>query len=80
MEGRISHEQRTIRTLSDVLWTMQFTRDIPKNDEQYFPRITSRRSVGKLHGRLRDTGQNNGRIGRMNNPIFEDSRETQSVF
>ena len=41
MEGHIPHEQRTIQTPSDVLWTMQFTRDISKDDEQHFPRITS---------------------------------------
>ena len=39
MEGRIPHEQRTIRTPSDVLRTMQFTRNIPKNDEQHFQEL-----------------------------------------
>jgi len=33
MEGSFPYEQRTIRTLSDVLWIMQFTGNIPKNDE-----------------------------------------------
>ena len=59
---------------------MQLARNIPKDDEQYFLRITSRRGVGKLHGQLHHTGKDNGRIGRMNNPIFEDSGKTQSVF
>ena len=80
MEGRIPHKQRTIRTPSDVLRIMQFTRDISKDDEQHFPRITLGRGVGKLHGQFCHTGKDNGRIGRMNNPIFEDSGKTQSVF
>ena len=33
MEGSFPYEQRTIRTPSDVLWIMQFTGNIPKNDE-----------------------------------------------
>ena len=33
MEGYILNKQETIWTMSDVLWIMQFTRDIPKNDE-----------------------------------------------
>ena len=33
MEGSFPDEQRTIRTPSDVLWIMQFTGNIPKNDE-----------------------------------------------
>ena len=80
MEGRIPHEQRTIRTPSDVFRTIQFARNIPKNNEQYFLRITSQRGVGKLHGRLRHTSKDNGRIGRTNNPIFQDSGKTQSMF
>ena len=41
MEGGFPYEQRIIQTPSDVLWTMQFTRNISKNDEQHFPRTTS---------------------------------------
>ena len=41
IEDHIPHEQRTIRAPSDVFWTMQFTRDISKDDEQHFPRINS---------------------------------------
>ena len=33
MEGHILNKQGIIWTTSDVLWIVQFTRDIPKNDE-----------------------------------------------
>ena len=80
MEGSFPDEQRTIRTPSDVLWIMQFTGNIPKNDEQHFPRTTSRRSVGQLHGRLCDSSKGNGRVGRKNDSIPEDSRKAQLVL
>ena len=41
MEGYILDKQRTIQTSSNVLQTMQFTRNLSKNDEQHFPEITS---------------------------------------
>ena len=41
MEGSFPHKQRTVRTPSDVLWIMQLAGNIPKNDEQHFPRTTS---------------------------------------
>jgi len=41
MEGCILHKQETIQTTSHVLWTVQFTRDIPEDDEQYLLRVTS---------------------------------------
>ena len=63
-----------------VFWVMQFTEDISKDDEQYLLRVTSQRSISKLHGRFRNTSQNHGRIRRKDDQIFEDSRETQSVF
>ena len=44
---------------------MQFARNIPKDDEQHFLRATSRRSVGKLHGRLCNTGQDYKRMVRF---------------
>jgi len=59
---------------------MQLARNISKDDEQHFPGITSRRGIGKLHERLRNTSKNNGGTGRMNNQIPEDSGETQFVF
>ena len=41
MEGCVPNQQGTIQTSSDVLQTMQFARNISKNDEQHFPGITS---------------------------------------
>ena len=40
MESCILNQQRIIQTPSYILRTMQFVRDIPENDEQYFPRVT----------------------------------------
>ena len=80
MEGSFPHQQRTIRTPSDVLRTMQFTGNIPKNDEQHFPGTTSQRSIGQLYGRFCYSSKDNGRIGRMNDSIPEDSRKAQFVL
>ena len=80
MKGCISDQQGIIQTLSDVFWIMQFTGNLLKNDEQHFPRTTSWRCIGKLHGRFCDTSKNHGRTGGMNNQIFEDSGKTQFVF
>ena len=33
MEGHILNKQGTIQTTSDVLWAMQLTRNISKDDE-----------------------------------------------
>ena len=41
MKGRIPDQQEIIQTSSNVLQTMQFTRNVPKDDEQYFPRTAS---------------------------------------
>jgi len=41
MEGCIPNQQRTIQTSSDVFQTMQFTRNLSKNDEQHFLETTS---------------------------------------
>ena len=41
MEGHIPHQQRTVQTSSDVLWIMQFARNVPKDDKQHFLRVTS---------------------------------------
>ena len=54
---------------------MQLTRNVPKNDEQHIQRVTPQRSTGKLYGRLCNTSQNNERIIRKDNPIFEDCGE-----
>ena len=59
---------------------MQFTRDIPENDEQYLLRVTSRGSTGKLYGWFCNTSKNHERTRREDDQVFEDSIETQSVF
>ena len=41
MESHISNQQRIVRILSNVLWTVQFTRNFLMNDEQYFSRTAS---------------------------------------
>ena len=41
MKGYILNKQRTIQTTGHILWTVQFTRNILKDDEQYFLRVTS---------------------------------------
>ena len=41
MESRIPNQQRIIRTTSYVFWVIQLARNIPKNNEQHFPRATS---------------------------------------
>ena len=80
MEGCILNQQRTIRISSDVLQTMQLTRNISKDDEQHFLGITSQMDIGKLHGRLCNTSKDNEGTGRTNNQIPKNSRETQLVF
>jgi len=49
MKSRVFNQQGTIQTSSHVFQIMQLARDIPKDDEQYFLRITSQRHIGKLH-------------------------------
>ena len=41
MEGCIFNEQRIIQTTDHVFWAIQFTRNIPEDDEQYFLEITT---------------------------------------
>ena len=67
MEGSFPNKKEVIWTVSDVFWTMQLTRNIPKNDEQHFLEATSWKSVGKLHGQLHYTGQNYKGTRGMNN-------------
>ena len=55
---------------------MQLTRDISKDDEQYFPGITLQRHIGKLHRQFHDTSKDNGRTGRKDNQVPENSRKT----
>ena len=41
MEGHILDQQETIQTTSNVFWTMQLARNLPKDDEQYVLGISS---------------------------------------
>ena len=41
MEGHILDQQEIVQTSSNVLWIMQLARNVPKDDEQYFPRAAS---------------------------------------
>ena len=40
MEGHIFNKQGTIQTTSHILWIIQFTGNIPEDDEQYLLRVT----------------------------------------
>ena len=80
MEGHIPNKQRTIQTSNDVLQTMQLTKNLSKNDEQHFLKITSSRYTGKLHRQLCNTSKDNGRTGRTNGQVPEDSKKTQLMF
>ena len=80
MESHVLDQQRTIQTSSHVLRIMQLTRNISKDDEQYFLGITLQRCIGKLHGQFRDTSKDNGRTRRKDDQVPEDSGKTQSVF
>ena len=59
---------------------MQFARNISTNDEQYIPKTTPRRCIGKLYGQFRDTSQDHEGTRRKDSSIFEDSKEAQPVF
>ena len=80
MKSCILNQQRVIRATGHVFWVMQFTGDIPENNEQYLLRATTRRNTGKLYGRFCNTSENYERTRRKDNQVFEDSREAQSVF
>jgi len=41
IEDCILNKQGIIQITSYVLWTVQFTRNIPEDDEQYLLRVTS---------------------------------------
>ena len=59
---------------------MQFAGNVSTNDEQYIPRTTPQRCIGKLYGRFRDTSQDHKETRRKDSSIFKDSREAQPVF
>ena len=75
MEGSIFNEQRVIWTKSNIFWTMQFTKNIPKDDEQYFPRAFTWRSTSQLYRQLCYTYENQERTWRKDNMILENSRK-----
>ena len=50
MKGSLSDKQRIIRTTSDILWIMQFYKNVSKDDKQHILRITPQRSIGQLYG------------------------------
>ena len=80
MEGCILNQQRTIRTMSNVLQTMQLARNFSKNDEQHIPGTPSWRHTSKLHGWLRNPSKDKKRTRRTDNQIPEDCRKTLTVF
>jgi len=59
---------------------MQFAGNISMDDEQYIPRTTPQRCIGKLYGQFHDTSQDHEGTRRKDSSIFEDSREVQPVF
>ena len=46
MESGLFNKQRTIQTIDHILWTVQLTRNVPKNDEQHIQRVAD---ISKLH-------------------------------
>ena len=80
IESCILNQQWVIQATGHIFQVMQFTGNIPKNDEQYLPRVTVRRSIGKIYGRFRNTSKNHGRTRGKDDQVFKDSRKTQSVF
>ncbi len=59
---------------------MQFTGNISKNDKHYIQEITLQRSTNKLYGQFCYTSQDDERIGRNNDSIFENCRKAQPMF
>jgi len=64
MEGCIPDKQRTIQTTSNVFQTIQLTRNISKDDKQYFSEITPWRGTSKLYRQLCYTSKDKERTGR----------------
>ena len=80
MESCIFNQQGTIQTSSHIFQIMQLARNIPKDNKQYFLGITSWRHIGKLYRWFHNNSKDNGRTGRKDNQVPEDSGKTQSVF
>jgi len=57
MESCFPDQQEIIKTQSHVFWIMQFTRNIPEDDEQHFQKIITQRSTHKLHEQFCYTSQ-----------------------
>ena len=75
MESSFLDKQGIIQTTGHVFWTVQFTRNIPKDNEQHIPEAITQRNIGKLYVQFCNTGQDDERIRRKDNLIFEDCRE-----
>jgi len=75
MKGSIPNKQGTFCAKSNILWIMQLTRNISKDDEQYLSRITTWSSIHQLYGWLCDICQNKEEAGRKNNMLFKDDRK-----
>jgi len=80
MESGLFVKQRTIQTKSNILWTVQLTRNIPMDDDKYTLRATIWRKPCKLHGWLCNLGEDKRRTKKTHNQVPKDSRETQPMF
>ena len=80
MEDSLFNKQEPIWTSSHIFWIVQFARNFSKDNKQYLLRIIIWRSASQLHEQIRNSSKDNEGTRRMNNSIFEDSREIQSVF
>ena len=75
IESSFLNKQEFIQTTSHVLWTVQLTRNISKDDEQHFLRITLQKSISKLHRQFCHTGKNNEGTRGKNDLILENYRK-----
>ena len=80
MKSSLFDKQRTIWTKSDVLWTIQLSRNISAHNDKYIPRTITWRNPSKLHGWLHNPSRNRERTRKTHHQISQNSRETQSVF
>jgi len=75
MESSIFNKQGIIQAESNVFWTMQFTRNISMDNEQYIPKAVTQRSTGKLYGQLCNIYQDKEGIQRKKHIILKYSRK-----
>jgi len=59
---------------------MQLARHVPKDNEQYFLRTVTWRSIGKLHGQLCYTHQNQERTWGKNNSVLKIAEKHDLCF